>query len=241
MLGSVMDAEDVLQEAYLRWHEAAGKEIRSPKSYLSTIVTRLSIDRLRSAKARREHYVGTWLPEPLAIGEDSDADEAAIVDETLSMAFLVLLESLTPVEWAVFLRREVFNYDYEEISRLVRKAETNCRQITRWARETVAARRPRFEASPEQEERLAGSFLEACLSGDMEALLPLLSEDVTLYSDGGGKARAALKPIHSADKVARLLLGVLRKDSPESIPLPGSTVSPASSVTWQTVGRRAWG
>lgn len=170
-----------------------------------------------SAKARREHYVGTWLLEPLAIGEDSDADEAAIVDETLSMAFLVLLESLTPVEWAVFLRRQVFNYDYEEISRLVGKAEANCRQIARRARETVAARRPRFEASPEQEERLAGSFLEACLSGDMEALLSLLSEDLTLYSDGGGKARAALKPIHGADKVARLLLDVLRKDSPESI------------------------
>ena len=214
MLGSVMEAEDVVQEAYLRWQKASGGEIRSPKSYLSAIVTRLSIDRLRSAKARREEYVGPWLPEPLATGEGSDVADAVALDETLSMAFLVLLESLSPVERAVFLLREVFDYDYDEISRLVGKSEANCRQIARRARQSVAARRPRFESSPEQEERLMGSFLEACMGGDMEGLLELLAEDITLWSDGGGKVRAALNPIHGSDKVARFLLGILSKAPP---------------------------
>jgi RNA polymerase sigma-70 factor (ECF subfamily) len=214
MLGSVMEAEDVVQEAFLRWQEASGREIHAPKSYLSTVVTRLSIDRLRSAKARREEYVGPWLPEPIATGEGSDVAGAVALDETLSMAFLVLLESLTPVERAVFLLREVFDYDYAEIASLVGKSEDNCRQISRRARQSVAARRPRFDSSPEQEERLMNSFLEACMSGDMESLLALLSEDVTLWSDGGGKTRAALNPIYGADRVARFFSGILRKAPP---------------------------
>ena len=212
MLGSVMDAEDVLQEAFLRWQRVPEEEIRSPKSYLSAIVTRLCIDQLRSAKARREEYVGPWLPEPLPSEQGSGG--AATLDESLSMAFLVLLESLTPVERAVFLLREVFDYDYEEIADLVGKSEANCRQIARRARQSVAARRPRFEHSPEQEERLTKSFIEACMEGDMEALLEMLSEDITLYSDGGGKARAALRPIHGADNVARFLFGIIRKAPP---------------------------
>jgi RNA polymerase sigma-70 factor (ECF subfamily) len=212
MLGSVMDAEDVLQEAYLRWQRAPEEEIRSPKSYLSAIVTRLCIDQLRSAKARREEYIGPWLPEPLPSEQGSEG--AATLDESLSMAFLVLLESLSPVERAVFLLREVFDYNYEEIADLVGKSEANCRQIARRARQFVAARRPRFEHSPEQEERLAKSFIEACMEGDMEALLEMLSEDITLYSDGGGKARAALRPIHGADNVARFLFGIVRKAPP---------------------------
>ena len=214
MLGSVMEAEDVVQEAFLRWQQASGREIRAPKSYLSKIVTRLSIDRLRSAKARREEYVGPWLPEPLATGRGSEVADAVALDETLSMAFLVLLESLTPVERAVFLMREVFDYDYAEIASLVGKSEDNCRQISRRARQSVAARRPRFESSPEQEERLVGSFLEACMSGDMESLLALLSEDATLWSDGGGETRAALNPIYGADRVARFFSGILRKAPP---------------------------
>jgi len=214
MLGSVMEAEDVVQEAFLRWQGASGREIRAPKSYLSTVVTRLSIDRLRSAKARREEYVGPWLPEPLATGEGSDVAGAVALDETLSMAFLVLLESLTPVERAVFLLREVFDYDYEEISHLVGKSETNCRQIAHRARGYVAARRPRFERSPEQQERLTERFVEACSTGDMPALLELLAEDITLWSDGGGRVRAALNPIYGPEKVTRFLLGVLRKTPP---------------------------
>jgi RNA polymerase sigma-70 factor, ECF subfamily len=214
MLGSVMDAEDVVQEAFVRWQRAPETEVRSPKAYLSTVVTRLCIDQLRSARARREEYVGPWLPEPLTAAPGTAGEtgpEAALLDESLSMAFLVLLESLNPTERAVFLLREVFDYDYPEISRLVGKTEANCRQISRRAREAVAARRPRFERSPEQEERLTELFVEACTSGDLEGLLSLLSEDVTLWSDGGGRVRAALNPIHGADRVARFLVGILRE------------------------------
>ena len=213
MLGSVMEAEDVVQEAYLRWQGAEG-EISSPSAYLSTVVTRLCIDRLRSARARREQYVGPWLPEPLLEEQAPEVVGTADLDDSLSMAFLVLLESLTPVERAVFLLREVFGYDYPEIASLVDKNEANCRQISRRARRSVAARRPRFESSPDQEKRLMDGFLEASLDGDMEALLGLLSEDVILYSDGGGKTRAALNPVHGANNVARFLAGVLAKIPP---------------------------
>src|SRR5215208_5389379 len=170
MLGSVADAEDVMQESYLRWRRASEREVRSPKAYLSTVVTRLCLDHLRSARARRVRYVGPWLPEPLVTEPSPDASEVTALDESLSMAFLVLLESLTPTERAVFLLREVFDYDYGEISRLVGKSEANCRQIARRARQSVAARRPRFERSAEQEEHLVERFLEACASGDMEGL-----------------------------------------------------------------------
>jgi RNA polymerase sigma-70 factor, ECF subfamily len=210
MLGSVADAEDIVQEAYLRWQGVSEKEVRSPKSYLSAVVTRLSIDRLRSASARREEYVGPWLPEPLLADQAEEAVAPAELDESLSMAFLVLLESLNPVERAVFLLREVLDYDHDAISRIVGRSESNCRQIARRARQSVAARRPRFEHSPEQEERLTRQFVEACTSGDMEGLLGLLSEDVTLWSDGGGKVAAAPYPIHGPERVARFLLGVLR-------------------------------
>ncbi|HZY66434.1 MAG TPA: RNA polymerase sigma-70 factor [Rubrobacteraceae bacterium] len=211
MLGSVADAEDVVQEAFVRWREAPERKMQAPKRYLSTVVTRLCIDRLRSARVYREEYVGPWLPEPLLTEESLDLADVAALDESLSMAFLVLLESLTPVERAVFLLREVFGYSYEEVSDIVGKGEANCRQIARRAREAVAARRPRFQTSQEQEVRLVGRFVEACQSGDMEGLLGLLSEEVTLYSDGGGKARAALNPIRGSDRVARFLLGILSK------------------------------
>ena len=189
--------------------------MRSLRAYLSTVVTRFSIDQLRSAQVWREDYVGPWLPEPL-IGESSAIDVAdeAMLDESLSMAFLVLLESLTPTERAVFLLREVFDYDYSEISRLVGKSEANCRQIAHRAREYVAARRPRFAGSREQQELLAERFIEAVTGGDMEALLTLLVDGITLWSDGGGKIRAALNPIHGPEKVARFLLGVVRKTPP---------------------------
>src|SRR5918994_137015 len=216
MLGSVMEAEDLVQEAYLRW-QGVGEEVRSPSAYLSTVVTRLCIDRLRSARASREQYVGTWLPEPLVEEQVSEAVGTADLDDSLSMAFLVLLESLTPVERAVFLLREVFGYEYAEVASLVGKSEANCSQISRRARQSVAARRPRFDSSPEQEERLMDGFLHATLGGDMEALLELLSEDVTLYSDGGGKTRAALKPIYGADYVARFLAGYFGNGSPHSV------------------------
>ena len=221
MLGSVTDAEDMVQEAYLCWREVPEAEVRSPKSYLSAVVTRLSIDRLRSARVQREEYVGPWLPEPLVSNRAEEGADLVEVDETLSMAFLVVLESLNPVERAVFLLREVFDYDYEEISRIVDKSEANCRQIARRARSAVAARRPRFERSPEQEERLTRRFVETCTSGDMKGLLELLSEEVTLWSDGGGKVAAAPYPIHGPERVVRFLLGVLR-----TVP-PGFSVRPS--------------
>jgi RNA polymerase sigma-70 factor, ECF subfamily len=211
MLGSVMEAEDAVQEAYLRWRRASGEEVRSEKAYLSAVVTRLCIDRLRSAQARREEYVGPWLPEPLPDERAPDVAETVALEDSLSMAFLVLLESLTPVERAVFLLREVFGYEYAEIAGIVGKSEANCRQISRRARASVAARRPRFERSPEQGERLMREFLEACAAGDMGGLLAVLADDVTLWSDGGGKTRAARNPIHGAANVARFLLGTLRK------------------------------
>jgi RNA polymerase sigma-70 factor (ECF subfamily) len=214
MMGSVMDAEDAVQEAYLRWERASEDEVRSPSAYLSKVVTRLCIDRLRSSRVRREQYVGPWLPEPLLGEQAKEISLAPDLEDTLSMAFLVLLESLTPVERAVFLLREVFDYEYAEIAALVGKSEANSRQISRRARQSVAARRPRFESSPQQEERLIESFLRASLSGEMEALLALLSDDVTLYSDGGGKTRAALNPIYGADNVARFLTGILSNIPP---------------------------
>ena len=222
MVGSVAEAEDAVQEAYLRWQKASEVEVRSPKAYLSAVVTRLCIDNLRSARVKREEYVGPWLPEPLLAEPTPDVADTVALDESLSMAFLVLLESLTPTERAVFLLREVFDYDYPEISRLLGKSESNCRQIARRARESVAARRPRFEHSPEQQERLMQQFVRACSTGDMPALLELLAEDVTLWSDGGGKVRAALNPIHGSDKVARFFLGVLRKAPPTLVVQPAT-------------------
>jgi RNA polymerase sigma-70 factor (ECF subfamily) len=147
MLGSVMEAEDVVQDAFMRW-QGTEEEISSPSAYLSTVVIRLCIDRLRSARVRREKYVGSWMPEPLLGERAHEAAGTADLDDSLSMAFLVLLESLSPVERAVFLLREVFGYEYAEIASLVGKSETNCRQISRRARRSVEARRPRFESSP---------------------------------------------------------------------------------------------
>jgi RNA polymerase sigma-70 factor (ECF subfamily) len=209
MLGSVMEAEDMVQETFLRWQQVSEDEIESPKAYLTTIVTRLCIDFLRSARARREEYVGPWLPEPLVTGEPAAGGDMTLAD-SLSMAFLVLLESLNPVERAVFLLRDVFDYDYAEIARIVGKSEANCRQMARRARQYIAARRPRFNASPEQQERLLLQFLETSTNGDVPGLVELLADDITLWADGGGKARAALKPIRGALNVARFVVGVVR-------------------------------
>jgi RNA polymerase sigma-70 factor, ECF subfamily len=209
MLGSASDAEDVVQETYLRFHRetAAGTVVESPKSYLSAITTRLCIDHLRSARVRRESYVGTWLPEPLLTDEESDVERHAETADSLSMGFLVLLESLTPVERAVFLLREVFEYDYDEVASIVGKSEENCRQIAVRARRQVQAGRPRFEASKVQREELARRFFHAAAEGDLEGLEGMLAADVVAYADGGGKGLAFPRPVHGRDKVARLLHG----------------------------------
>jgi RNA polymerase sigma-70 factor, ECF subfamily len=210
MLGSVSEAEDIVQEAFLRFHRASGEgvEIDSPKAYLSAVTTRLSIDHLRSARARRERYVGEWLPEPLLTDAAPDAAQAAETADSLSLAFLVLLESLTPVERAVFLLREVFAYGYDEIAGVVGKSEENCRQLALRARRQVEVRRPRFEASRRQREELARRFFAATEEGDTEGLLELLAADVVVYGDGGGRAPSWPRPIYGRERVARLFAGL---------------------------------
>ncbi len=209
MLGSATEAEDIVQEAYLRFHRetVAGTTIESPKAYLSAVTTRLCIDHLRSARVRRETYVGTWLPEPLLTDTESDAARHAETADSLSLGFLVLLESLTPVERAVFLLREVFAYDYDEIATVVGKSEDNCRQIAVRARRRVEDGKPRFEASRARREQLATRFFEAAANGDTAGLITLLAADVVAYADGGGKAVAFPRPVHGRERVVRVLLG----------------------------------
>ena len=212
MLGSVSEAEDVVQEALLRLHRTlqAGERIESPRAYLSTVVTRLCIDQLRSARARREHYVGEWLPEPLVASADEDPARHAEVADSLSLAFLVLLESLSPEQRAAFLLREVFDYPYDEIARIVGKREDNARQLVARARKHVEERRPRFEVSRERRAQLARRFFAAAGEGDLEALEELLAHDVVLHGDGGGRVPAIARALHGRARVARALLAWAR-------------------------------
>jgi RNA polymerase sigma-70 factor, ECF subfamily len=214
MISSVSEAEDIVQEAFLRIHraEAEGTRIESPKAYLSAVTTRLSIDHLKSARVRREQYVGEWLPEPLLT--DDSAPEGAVHAETadsLSMAFLVLLESLTPVERAVFLLREVFDYGYDEIARIVDRTEDNCRQLYVRARRHVDEGRPRFEASRKHRDELVERFFAAAERGDLAALEEMLAADVVAYGDGGGRAPSWPKPIYGRERVAKLIAGTLKQ------------------------------
>jgi RNA polymerase sigma-70 factor (ECF subfamily) len=207
MVGTASDAEDIVQEAFLRLHREAnrGTEIVSAKAWLSTVTTRLAIKHVRSARVRRESYIGTWLPEPLVTEpatSDASDDETA---DSLSLAFLVLLESLGPVERAVFLLREVFEFEYEEIARVVGKSPDNCRQIDVRARRRVQARRPRFEASRRKRDELARRFFEAVEANDAQVLVQLLAAEVVAYGDAGGIAPAYLRPIYGRDRVAELL------------------------------------
>ncbi|WNG41514.1 RNA polymerase sigma-70 factor [Archangium violaceum] len=205
MLGSVAEAEDIVQEAWLRWQAAAREGVRSDRAFLSTVVTRLCLDRLKSAQVTREEYVGPWLPEP--VRTDTQVDP-----ESISLAFLVLLESLSPVERAVYLLHEVFGYSHSEVAEMVGKEEAACRQILHRARDHIRARRPRFAPSKESHERLVTGFMSACVTGDLEGLKNLLAHDVTSWADGGGKVRgAARNPVHGADAVARLFLGIMKK------------------------------
>jgi RNA polymerase sigma-70 factor (ECF subfamily) len=207
MLGSVAGAEDLVQEGLLRLHRAreAGEDIASPAAYLSTVVTRLAIDELRSARVRRETYVGEWLPEPLVTPEGDDPAARAELADSLSLAFLSLLESLTPEQRAVFLLRDVFDYPYDRIAEIVGKREAATRQLAVRARRELERGRPRFESEPEQEERLASSFFAAVEDGDLSALETLLAADVELHGDGGGKAPALAHPVKGRSRAARTL------------------------------------
>jgi len=211
MLGSLADADDVLQDAYLRWVRDGRGAARSPRSYLYATVTHLCIDQHRSRAARRQEYVGPWLPEPVVEPERPGQADRLEVAESVSLALLVVLESLAPVERAAYLLRRVFDYEYGEIADLLGKSEANCRQLVSRAEGRVRERRPRFDPDPAEAGRVTTEFLHACTTGDLDGLVRLLADDAVLYADGGGKARAALAPIRGADRVARFFLGVLKK------------------------------
>ena len=210
MLGAVSEAEDMVQETFLRWQREPRQDVESAKAYLTTVITRLCIDHLRSARHRREQYVGMWLPEPLVAPVEHDPSRAAQLADSVTNAFLLLLETLTPLERAVFLLHEVFGYDYAEISNMVGKSESNCRQITSRAQKHLAARRPRFDVEPMQAGKLAEQFQRVCANGDTEGLLNMLTEDAAIYADGGGKV-SAVKPILGAATVAKFFINVFRQ------------------------------
>ncbi|HTT51135.1 MAG TPA: RNA polymerase sigma-70 factor [Streptosporangiaceae bacterium] len=220
MLGSVSEAEDVVQEAFLRYHraESTGTGIESPKAFLSAVTTRLCIDELRSARARREAYPGEWLPEPLLTGgavlagpPPDDPATAAEQADTLSMAFLLLLERLSPVERAAFLLHDVFSYGYDEVASIVGKSEDNCRQLALRARRHIAAGKPRFEASRGKRDELAATFFRAVRDGDLDGLVGMLAADVVVVGDNAGVEPRWPRPITGRDRVGRLLVGLARQ------------------------------
>jgi len=216
MTGSVGDAEDIVQEAFLRAGQdgngGGDAQVEAPKAYLATITTRLAIDHLRSARVRRESYVGTWLPEPLIADAEPDPAELAVTSDSLSMAFLVLLESLAPAERAVFLLREVFGYDYSEIASITGKTEAACRQTFARSRRRIDEGRPRFETSRADGDELTALFLAAADGGDMTSLLERLAPDVLFYGDSGGKGEATfIAPLYGREHVARLIRMQVRR------------------------------
>lgn len=213
MTGSAADAEDLVQEAYLRWSRAPHAEVRSAESYLTTVVTRLAMDHLRSARVRREEYVGPWLPEPLA-GAAEASNARVELAESLQTAFMVVLETLSPVERAAFLLREVFGHDYAYLAAVLDRSEESCRQLVHRARGRVAEGRPRFQASPRELGEVTRRFVEACTGGDVDALMAVLSPDVTFFGDGGGIVQNARNPVRGAINVARLLIGLREKMEP---------------------------
>ncbi|HSP14080.1 MAG TPA: RNA polymerase sigma-70 factor [Thermoanaerobaculia bacterium] len=215
MTGNSADAEDMVQETFLRWQQVDSSEVQSPRAFLVTIVSRLCINHLQSARVKREEYFGCWLPEPLLTASGQRDDRR--LDESLSMAFLLLLERLSPMERAVFLLSEVFDYSHSEVARIVGKSEANCRQILKRARQHISDERPRFEASPEEHEELLQRFVSASVDGDIDGLLSLLSEDIVFYSDGGGRAAAVPKPVYGRPNVTRLLLGARKRFVPEGL------------------------
>ncbi len=204
MLGIRDDAEDILQEAYIRWHKADAKTIETPEAWLVTAVTRLSIDRLRKASVQRETYIGPWLPEPLMIANEPSPQDNAELASGLSLAFMVLLERLSPTERAVFLLHDIFDCDYSEISRIIGKSEAASRQIVHRARERVRTDKPRFEADEASRSSLIKKFVTASYAGDEQTLISIFADDVALMSDGGGKVNAARRVVYGSRRLSRL-------------------------------------
>lgn len=214
LLGSRSDAEDMVQEAWLRWSQADTATIRDPEAWLVTATTRLGIDRLRSAHRQREQYIGPWLPEPLEIDDAPGPDRRAEVAEQVSLAFLAVLERLGPEERAAFLLKEAFDYEYAQIAPLLGQSEANCRQMVHRARERLQAGRPRFEVAPEHHRQLLERFMHAARVGDQAAVAALLHENAQLVSDGGGKAVAVIRPLLGAVRIARLFWAAYRRQDP---------------------------
>ena len=213
MLGSASEAEDVVQDAWLRYDAVAKDSIRSPEAFLTTIVTRLCLDRLKSARATREEYVGPWLPEPLLTDGRAGPEQSAALAESVSLAFMVLLETLTPEERATFLLREIFEYDYESIAEILKTTPANCRQLFHRAKVHLQDRKPRFRDDARRKRELVGRFLAALRDGDAAGFTSVLTADVALWSDGGGKVLAARRPIFGRDHVIQLMVGIRRTAS----------------------------
>lgn len=211
MLGSVAEAEDLVQETYLRWQKQNTAELEKPKAWLVATLTRLGIDQLRSARRRREEYVGVWLPEPLVDPTAPAPDAVAAMSDSLGMAFLFMLEELDPVERAVFLLREAFDYDYTEIASIVGKSEAACRKIVSRAKSHFGQREPAKKAPSPKAEQIVKRFMGACATGNVSELLALLTDDAVLYADGGGRVKSVLRPIRSADHISRFFAGIHRR------------------------------
>lgn len=237
MLGSVADAEDVVQDAWLRWSNVRPDDVRDPRAYLTAVVTRLCLDQCKSARVKRERYIGSWLPEPIPGSAFASPEPGAVVAvrETLSYAFMVLLERLGPAERAVFLLRDVFDFDYAEIAPMVDRTEAACRQLLHRARTRITSPSPRFSANHAERLRLTAAFVQAAGAGDMQALTDLLAADVVAISDGGGKANAAINPVHGRDFVARYIVGVTRKNPPIRLQFVEVNDNPAI-LTWHADG-----
>jgi RNA polymerase sigma-70 factor, ECF subfamily len=214
MLGSKSDADDVMQEAYMRWTKVSRDSVKSPRAYLHSIVTHLCIDQRKTIDERKQTYIGPWLPEPIVEAASTVAQDRVEAAESVSMALLLILESLSPAERAAYLLRRIFDYPYEEISEILGKPEPGCRQLVSRAETRILEKRPRFEADPVKVERLTETFIQACSTGDLEGLVQLLAADAVLYGDGGGKVAAALAPIRGAEHIARFFLGIMRKAPP---------------------------
>ena len=254
VLGTVTDAEDAVQDAWLRWSAADREHVADQRAYLARVVVNTALNRLRAARARREAYVGPWLPEPLLTEAGPDPAERAELAESVSMAMLVVLESLTPDERAVFVLREVFGFSHAEIGAALGRPDAAVRQLAHRAREHVQARRPRFDVDWNQQREVTERFLAAAAGGDIEGLVSVLADDVTLLTDGGGKAKAALRPITGAAKVARFMAGIATRpymgisvsamsvDAAEINGAPGTLISagghPVAVITMAVAGGR---
>jgi RNA polymerase sigma-70 factor (ECF subfamily) len=210
MLGTRADVDDVLQDAFLRWTNSQRSDVHSPRAFLSTTVTRLCIDRRREIETRKETYVGPWLPEPIVDFETATPERAEMA-ESVSLALMHVLESLSPAERAAYLLRTMFDYDYSEIAAVLEKSEPSCRQLVSRAQAHVQAERPRFEATSEDVQRITDEFLTACSTGNLKGLVQLLHDDAVVLSDGGGKATAAHAPIIGSDRIGRFFLGIFKK------------------------------